>query len=364
MPGSPLVVVGGSIASLVAADAALRNGRDVELILPRSGVGGGFRPLQVDGRRLDIGVRLLEIDREDASTPPPLAGYRPGPTAHAAYVRHVADWVGDLVGDRLREVDRPAMSIDGRLVDDIYFTVDLDGLSSTLAPDEARRTAAEAGDARRREGDAGVLDEAHDLLRCSLEEASRANHGATFHDRFIASMCAKIHPGGAAAVPAALRRKVWMPLFHPRTLERAAAGEPTGFHPRRPFHTVEPGGMGEVVEALLARIRGSARARIVESGRLVGVTRVGRGITALGFDNGVVRTARQSRARHRGRGDLRRRRRALRPWPRPDGARLGRGGRGRRDGPPQPDPHPRSRHPRLPRQPRRRRHPRHARARA
>ena len=64
-------------------------------------------------------------------------------------------------------------------------------------------------------------------------------------------MCAKIHPGGAAAVPAALRRKVWMPLFYPRTLERAAAGAPTGFRPRRPFHTVEPGGMGEVVEALL-----------------------------------------------------------------------------------------------------------------
>lgn len=291
MRGSPLVVVGGSIASLVAADAALRRGREVELLLPRSGVGGGFRPLRVDGRRLDMGVRLLEIDREDAGVAPPLADYQPGPTAHAAFVRHVADWVGGLVGERLREVDRPAMSVDGRLVDDIYFTVDLDGLSSTLSADEARRTAVEAGDARRREGDAGVLDDAHDLLRCSLEEASRANHGATFHERFIASMCAKIHPGGAAAVPAALRRKVWMPLFYPRTLERAAAGEPTGFRPRRPFHTVDPGGMGEVVEALLARIRGAARAHIVTPGRLVRAARVGRGITALAFETGVVRTA-------------------------------------------------------------------------
>ena len=293
MPGSPLVVVGGSIAALVTADAALRRGREVELLLPRGGVGGGFRPLRVGGRRLDLGVRLLEIDREDAGAAPPLADYRPGPTAHAAFVRHVADWVGDLVGDRLREVGRPAMSVDGRLVDDIYFTVDLDGLASTLSPGEARRTAAEAADARRREGDAGVLDDAHDLLRCSLEDASRANHGDTFHRRFIASMCAKIHPGGAAAVPAALRRKVWMPLFHPRTLERAASGRPTGFHPRRPFHTVEPGGMGEVVEALLGRIQGAAQARVVTAGRLVRVARVGRGITALAFDTGVVRTARR-----------------------------------------------------------------------
>ncbi len=247
----------------------------------------------MDGRRLDLGVRLLEIDREDAGPAPALADYRPGPTAHAPFVRHVADWVGDLVGERLREVDRPAMSLDGRLVDDIYFTVDLDGLARALPAEEARRTAAEAAEAARREGDAGVLDDRHDLLAASLEEASRANHGDTFHGRFIAPMCAKIHPGGAAAVPAALRRKVWMPLFYPRTLERAAAGAPTGFHPRRPFHTVEPGGMGEVVEALLARIRSAAGARVMTVGRLVRAARAGGGTTALAFDSGVVRSVRR-----------------------------------------------------------------------
>jgi hypothetical protein len=205
----------------------------------------------------------------------------------------VADWVGGLVGERLREVGRPAMSLDGRLVDDIYFTVDLEGLADALPAEEARRTAAEAAEARRREGDAGVLDHRHDLLAASLEEASRANHGETFHHRFIAPMCSKIHPGGAAAVPAALRRRVWMPLFHPRTLERAASGAPTGFHPRRPFHTVEPGGMGEVVEALLARIRSAAGARVLTVGRLVRVARAGGGTTAVAFDSGVVRSVRR-----------------------------------------------------------------------
>ena len=288
-PARPLVVVGGSVAALVAADARLRRGGEVELLLPARGVGGGFAPLEVDGRRLGIGVRLLEIDREDAGDPPPLARYRPGPNGHADFVRHVAEWVVGLVGPRLREVDRPAMALDGRLVDDIYFTVDLEGLATALPADEARRTAAEAAAACRETGDAGVLDGDHDLLACSLEDASRANHGDTFHRRFIASMCAKIHPGGAAAVPAALRRKVWMPLFHPRTLTRAASGEATGFRPRRPFHTVEPGGMGEVVEALLARIRSAPAARIVRAGRLERAERCGRGVTALRFEDGVER---------------------------------------------------------------------------
>ncbi len=74
-----LTVVGGSIAALVAADAAARAGRSVDLLLPARGVGGGFRPLEVDGRRLDLGVRLLELDREDAGPPPDLAAYRPCP---------------------------------------------------------------------------------------------------------------------------------------------------------------------------------------------------------------------------------------------------------------------------------------------
>jgi hypothetical protein len=286
-------VVGGSIASLTAADAALRRGRPVELLLPRGGVGAGFLPLRVAGRRLDLGIRLLELDREDAATAPALDAYEPGPAGHAPYLPLVAEWVTGLVGDRLREVDRPAMALDGRLVDDIYFTVDLDGLAAALPADEARRTASEAAAARRREGDAGVLDGRHDLLHASLEDASRTNHGDTFHRRFIAPMCAKIHPRGAAAVPAALRRKLWMPLFYPRTLERAAAGSPTGFAPRRPFHTVEPGGMGAVVEALLARIRSSAGARVTTVGRLVRVARVGGGATGLAFDTGVVRSVRR-----------------------------------------------------------------------
>jgi hypothetical protein len=265
----PLTVVGGSIAALVAADARLRRGGAVDLLLPRRGVAGGFAPLEVAGRRLGLGVRLLEIDREDAGDPPALSAYVAGPSGHVPFVRTLAEWTRELAGDRLREADGLAMVTGGRLVDDIYFTVDLEGLRAALPAGEADRTAAEAAEARRRAGDAGVLGAGHDLGAISLDEASRRNHGAAFHERFIAAMCRKIHPGGAAAVPAALRRKVWMPLFHPRTLEAAAAGRPTGYRPHRPFHTVDPGGVGALVAALLARIRAAPGARVIETGRLV-----------------------------------------------------------------------------------------------
>ena len=58
---SPVVVVGGSVASLVAADALAAAGRSVELHLPESGVGGGFTPITLSGRRLELGARLIEL---------------------------------------------------------------------------------------------------------------------------------------------------------------------------------------------------------------------------------------------------------------------------------------------------------------
>ncbi|HET6691432.1 MAG TPA: hypothetical protein VFG74_11270, partial [Miltoncostaeaceae bacterium] len=108
----PLTVVGGSIAALVAADARLRGGGAVDLLLPRRGVAGGFAPLEVKGRRLGLGVRLLEIDREDAAAPPPLDDYVAGPSGHVPFVRTLAEWTRALAGDRLRRAGGLSMVVD------------------------------------------------------------------------------------------------------------------------------------------------------------------------------------------------------------------------------------------------------------
>lgn len=288
---SALTVVGGSIAALVAADAAARAGRPVDLLVPPGGVGGGFGGIERDGRRLDLGVRLFELDREDAGPAPDLAAYRPGPEGHAPFIRLVADWMGELVNGALRTVAPPEMLVDGRRVDDIYFTVDLDGLDRVV-PAEAPRIAAEAAAARDGLGPAGVLADRDALEAMSLADASLANHGGTFHRRFIAPMCAKIHPGGADAVGAARRRKVWMPLFHPATLANAAAGAPTGYAPHRPFSTVAPGGSRAVVDALMARLR-AAGARVRTVPAVTGLERRPGGVTRMRFADGSQVEARR-----------------------------------------------------------------------
>src|SRR3546814_15736646 len=89
----------------------------------------------------------------------------------------------------------------------------------------------------------------------SLADASRQNHGPTFHHEFIGALAAKILPGGADQVVSELRRKIWLPLFWPETLSAACGVGSLTYRPARPIHTMRRGGMGALASSLLARVR-------------------------------------------------------------------------------------------------------------
>jgi hypothetical protein len=284
------VVVGGSVAALVAAEALAARGARVRLLLPEHGVGGGFAALRRDGHTLELGVRLLELSYEDDGAPiPPLRDYRPGVGGHRPYARLVAEWVQARVGDRLREVDRPAMVIDGRRVDDILFTVDLERLASALDDRERARMADEVARALDAAGHpAGVLAPggAARLAALSLHDASLANHGPAFHERFIAPLCDKVLPGGARRVLAPLRRVAWAPLFHPATLLEALRGERPRFRPRRTFHTIAPDGCSALVDEQLRRLETEPRMAVERAGTLTGIDAAGGGRVRLRLSGG------------------------------------------------------------------------------
>jgi hypothetical protein len=131
------------------------------------------------------------------------------------------------------------------------------------------------------------------LWRMSLDEASAANHGPAFHARLIAPVCEKIRPEGAGDVVAALRRKLWMPLYWPRTVAQACAGEQVAFRPERPFHTVTPGGTGELVHLLLARIEAASRVRITRHDGVSAVTAEAGGGVRIRLADGAETVARR-----------------------------------------------------------------------
>ncbi len=276
-------ILGGSIASLVAADELSRAGRPVRLLLPRKGVGGGFAPLAKDGRPLERGLRSFELGFEDEGAPPPLEDYVPSEVGHRPYIGLVRAWVEQLAGDELVPLPEPAMLFEGRLRPELHLRVDLRGVDGMLNGRSAR-VAAEAGAARELLGDGGgLLDDPEALWATTFTDASRRQHGDTFHDTLIAPLVAKIRPTGGDDVPATLRRKVWMPLFWPGTLARAAAGEDPGFAPHRPFSTLR-GGTGRIVELLQERLEAAPQVTIERYDALSGIDGAPGRVTVVTLD--------------------------------------------------------------------------------
>jgi phytoene dehydrogenase-like protein len=291
---APVVVLGGTVAALVTADLLARAGTRVELLLPARGMGGGFASLRRDAYRLDLGLRLLELGYDDAPSgaEAPIDGYRPGLHGHRPYVRLVGDYLTELAAGDLEEVEAPQLLLDGRLHDDVLLRCELSALRELLGARDAALVAAEAATVRADLGDAGVLGpHGPDLWQTTLEHASRLGHGATFHRRLIAPICEKLDRSGAQGILAALARKAWMPIFHPRTLWEGATGAPLGFRPDRRFHTISPGGTGALVDRLLERLdRPEVERRTV--GRLLSAGTSGDD-SALWFDDGSsIRTPR------------------------------------------------------------------------
>jgi hypothetical protein len=197
--------------------------------------------------------------------PPPLAAYVPGPHGHRPYLSLIDSFVRELAGDDLRAVRRPEIVRDGSRVADFLLGGDLATLPDLLLADDVATIAAEAGTAADRVGAAGLLapDRESELWDRTFADASVINHGARFHELVIETIAEKILAGGSSSVVAALRRRIWLPLFHPRTIEEACSGALT-YRPDRPMHTVEPGGMGTLVQRLLDRIRNSNLVKVID----------------------------------------------------------------------------------------------------
>jgi hypothetical protein len=290
----PTVVVGGSVAALACADALAAAGRPVELHLPERGIGGGFLPLEIAGRRLDLGPRVLELRYDDdPGVPPPWDAYVPGPHGHRPFLGVVDAFVDGLVGGDLVEVPAPQVSVGGRRCTDYVLAGDLSGLPDAIDADVLAALADEAAHGVEREGRHGVFDDAREVERWqrTMADVGRAQTGSGFHDLLIEPIARKILPGGSLSVVAALHRKIWLPLFHPVTAWEACTGR-LAYRPDRPFHTVEGGGMGEVVRRLVDRVSAAPTVSVERSGPLTSVA-AGAGGVALGFGDGPARVARR-----------------------------------------------------------------------
>ena len=139
-------VVGDSASALVTALTKAKNGKRTVLYIPESGVAAGFAGLEIKGRRLDFGIRALEL----AYTEPekekslPLAGFRPGISDHKDYMPEVRDFIAGIAGGDIVQLKAPEIFYGGRKAECIFFSPDLSVLRTLFGAQEQQAIAREA----------------------------------------------------------------------------------------------------------------------------------------------------------------------------------------------------------------------------
>jgi hypothetical protein len=266
-PARPLDIVGSSIGCIVTALQLAERGRPTRIFLQRGREGGSFHGTHFEGRCLDLGVRLFELDYEDAPAERlPIAEFDRDRNNHRPFIDAVANFIRRFIGNDIERVE-PEMFLSGRRGRCIHFTTDLSGLPDLL----------DSGDrARMREEVAAILADPTappwrfragrpvQLDDVTLPVASVDNHGVLFHDRLVRAHCARQSPDWEQTI-ASERRKLWIALFHPTTLAAALNGEASPYRPYRPFYRA-PAGL--LVERLLEALHHAPLVEIVPIGRL------------------------------------------------------------------------------------------------
>lgn len=242
------------MAGLVAARSLANRGVGVLLLARPGTIGGSFRPKLIGGREVPVGPRFLELGYEDDPlTSPALDSYVPGMHGHRAFTPRVRTFIEREANIEVEKVSRMAVQRNRMRVPDFLFSVDLCRTRDLFTARENSAIRRETRLAETRLGAAGVRNSAN-YARRSVAWASLANHGPTFHAAVIEALGNRIAPDGVRRTLAPYARKLWLTVFHPRTINQAFRGLEPDFKPRREIFTPK-GGFGRMLGSLEDGIR-------------------------------------------------------------------------------------------------------------
>lgn len=254
-------IVGNNVAALTAA-LSIADKYKVCLINPTSNWGGHFSGKMIAGEHFDLGMNLLEFT-SFAKRSDDLSSYNPSIRNDCGRFFHIVEnYVSQFVG--VRKVDAPQMYFDGEYGGDFLIANDLSTLLKL--PEDVKKN---------------IIDELKIILsqECSLHASKKltnqwlftqndyktvsvANHGKTFHQKFIEPFCLKVLCLSTSDILAILHRIAWSPLFYPETLHNFLVGEPVTLKPTT-FHYPKDGHFGSIAERLLDEVTQRKNVKII-----------------------------------------------------------------------------------------------------
>jgi protoporphyrinogen oxidase len=220
-----LCIVGGSLATLVAARERSRKEMQTVIIHSNSHWGGYFGGVEINGRLWDAGMMLYEFTsfRTPAITPS-LKDYNPRSRNDVGrFTKIVKAFVSEI--QETRCVSAPLMRINGKTLPDLILGNSIASVTKLLNADSIKDDLrSHLCSAQSSEWHARNKNIWNPKSGVSFADISRINHGDVFHETVIRPFAEKVLGGDATEISPAYHRVPWLPLYWPETLLAALNG--------------------------------------------------------------------------------------------------------------------------------------------
>lgn len=243
------IIYGNNVGAMVSA-IELAKEHKVAIINPAKGWGATLGGMFINGKKFDIGMNFFEfVSFHTASDD--LSTYSPNRRNDSARFFHLVEKYIAQYCD-FTEAPAPSCYVEKGYFPDYAMTNRLeflneisDDLKNTIKGElkvilAQERSPLHASNKKKNE----------DLfVNTSYEKVSIANHGITFHQKFIEPLCLNIIGASSSELPSLFHRVAWVPLFYPETLLEAIDGKlPTGLS--TPFHYPKKGYFSDFIEKI------------------------------------------------------------------------------------------------------------------
>lgn len=274
----PLVIVGNSLAALVAATERADHGLPTTVLHPGGPWGGYFAGVQAGGEHWDVGMVLYEFTSfRTPSETPRLSTYDPARRNDIGrFTRVVEDYI--TRHQPVRNIAPLQMWTEGGWLPDLLLGNRVEAVAALpcahAAREELRGALAQS-----------IQSPWHASRKCdwpldgptSYEAVSRINHGAVLHEAIFAPFARQVMNRDGDHIAALFHRIPWLPLYWPETLLAALEGRPTPLPPTSYSHPVGRC-VADLCTQLQARIHADPLIE-VRSERLVRMNPVARGFS-------------------------------------------------------------------------------------
>ncbi len=220
------IIFGNNIAAIVLAERLSTLSKNILLVNPTKSWGGIFGGININNEIYDIGMTNFEFDLF-GSQESNIKNYYADPNRKLGeYVHFVENYISLFT--EYHEIDTPIMTFNGNFVNDLIISNNFDVLK-LISLDCKKSIVSELKEILAAENllhPKTKKTSKSNLNNASLECASIANHGKTFHKMFIEPFFNKLLNKKTSEIPAIFHRNGWVPLFYPETLLSQFSDEP------------------------------------------------------------------------------------------------------------------------------------------